>query len=169
MNSSRRPNLRRPTHLRLLLPFFLADIVTATVSCTPDDGEGPATPQNDTTDGSVAPCPAAGDPCDDGDPCTDDDACKADGSCAGKAIKCDDGDTCTDDVCDPKTAKCVGKPVANGKACDDNSKCTTADKCAKGACVGKALACDDDNPCTKDGCKPDAGCNYEKQTAIDLR
>ena len=54
MNSSRRPNLRRPTHLRLLLPFFLADIVTATVSCTPDDGEGPATPQNDTTDGSVA-------------------------------------------------------------------------------------------------------------------
>ncbi len=158
---------RAPTGRHVALGACLAFLVLASPACTGDGGDDPPADASAVKDTSVAPCPAAGDPCDDGDPCTKEDACKADGSCAGEAIDCDDGDACTTDSCDPKTAKCVAKPVADGKKCDDGSKCTTGDTCTKGACQGKALACDDDNPCTKDGCKPDKGCVYEKQAAIE--
>jgi len=102
-------------------------------------------------------------PCDDGNPCTGSDTC-SNGLCkGGLGAGCDDANPCTTDSCDPK-AGCLHTP--NSETCDDGNKCTPADKCSTGQCVGSGtLACGDDNPCTDDSCDPVQGCIHSLNSA----
>ncbi len=125
------------------------------------------------TDGTV--CSGAGDLCVEGK-----GTCFA-GQCKGTPKNCDDQNVCTDDTCDPK-AGCSHAP--NTAACDDGNKCTSADSCADGACVGGANTCtggpevacankqDDDGDgltdCADNDCASDAACqNLPKETVCD--
>jgi len=78
-------------------------------------------------------------------------------------VTCDtslDGD-CSETACDGKTGKCVNEPVNDGKACNDNDKCTSKSACVEGLCSGKAdKYCDDGLACTVDACDPVAGCTF---------
>ena len=101
--------------------------------------------------------------CSDGSKCTVGDTCKA-GTCgAGNKKVCDDGNVCTADTCDAQTGDCKFANLET--ACDDGSKCTKADTCAGGLCIGKAVDCNDGNPCTDDTCTKDKGCQNVANTA----
>ena len=58
------------------------------------------------------------------------------------------------------TSGCVLKPLDNGSDCDDGNKCTAADKCLNGQCLGDGVSCDDQNACTDDTCTAEAGCAH---------
>ncbi len=92
--------------------------------------------------------------CDDSDPCTGSDTCNG-ASCAGVPVQCNDNNPCTADVCLSELG-CIHKPL-QGITCDDDSKCTKADICVDGSCVGVPLLCDDGNDCTMDTCIPNQG------------
>lgn len=74
---------------------------------------------------------------------------------------CDDANLCTADKC--ADGHCEFQPTSD--ACDDGSKCTDADTCKGGYCVGKSLGCDDGNPCTGDSCNPASGCVFTPNKA----
>ncbi len=87
---------------------------------------------------------ADGAACEDGDLCTLGDHCEG-GQCLSGAPKvCDDQDVCTDDRCDPESGECQF-PV-NQAPCDDNSKCTTGDRCVDGVCRGSPVECNTPPP-----------------------
>ena len=65
---------------------------------------------------------------------------------------------CLKHICNPKTGACGPGAANEAASCDDGSKCTTADACKAGSCVGKALKCNDNNACTQDTCDPKVGC-----------
>jgi hypothetical protein len=97
-----------------------------------------------TCDASTGACVRApladGRPCDDGARCTTVDRCSA-GVCAGTDVDCsylDDG--CAEGACDSETGLCGATPLADGLACDDESTCTTADRCAAGRCTGAPVS-----------------------------
>ncbi len=101
-----------------------------------------------------------GTPCNDGSLCTTGDGCVK-GKCnPGKATVCVDGNHCTNDSCVKSTGKC--KFVFNSKWCNDSNKCTYADRCKSGKCVGKKNSCNDNNVCTVDSCIPSKGCQHKK-------
>lgn len=89
-----------------------------------------------------------------GDNCTVATKCAA-GKCAGTPKPCDDKNSCTTDSCDPGLGCVHG--AQHGLACDDGDKCTEADFCAKGVCLGKQKKCDDANLCSQDVCDPVKG------------
>ena len=82
--------------------------------------------------------------CDDSNVCTQEDSC-LDGACGGTPVVIDDcGDQCNEGACIADCdadgvceAKCDSQSVADGKPCDDASKCTTGDYCEAGACTSK--------------------------------
>ena len=89
--------------------------------------------------------------------CTGAQVC-AKGVCiTGKAVNCDDVNPCTADSCAAKQGGCVHLAL-DATACDDGSMCTSADVCAKGACVGTTVPCNDNEACTDDACDPKSGC-----------
>ena len=89
-----------------------------------------------------------------GDNCTTGAKCSG-GKCAGAAKSCDDKNSCTSDACNPSIG-CVHATL-HGIGCDDDAKCTEADFCVKGACLGKQKNCDDGNVCSHDVCDPATG------------
>ena len=114
--------------------------------------------------------------CDDGWECTGDESC-SNGKCKkgnpGTSDVCDANhpdfpggkvDACVVPACDAGgTGKCRWNnvPPSAAKDCDDNNKCTAADACSLGQCLGTLLtakSCDDNNDCTNDQCKPKDGC-----------
>lgn len=72
--------------------------------------------------------------CNDNDACTSDDKCDSLGHCTGTLKVCNDENPCTDDTC--YGGACIHAHVDDGTLCDDNSGCTTNDKCINGFCVG---------------------------------
>ena len=82
--------------------------------------------------------------CDDANVCTTKDRCK-EGTCNGTTVTLEGcGDACNEGECVPDCdedgvceTKCETKPVADGKPCDDGSKCTAEDHCEAGACTSK--------------------------------
>jgi hypothetical protein len=100
--------------------------------------------------------------CDDGNACTSGETC-TNGTCGGGVVlDCNDSNVCTNDLCDP-TSGC--KYTYNEAPCDDGNKCTSADICQGGQCVGTGQAtCDDFNPCTTDTCDAQNGCLHSLNT-----
>jgi len=89
--------------------------------------------------------PAAPDqtPCNDNNLCTGGDRCLS-GVCTGASLTvCIAGsDQCHDPgTCVPSTGLCSNPPKANGTTCDDGNKCTGADACQSGTCVGSPVIC----------------------------
>ncbi|MSP91257.1 MAG: hypothetical protein EXR79_05580 [Myxococcales bacterium] len=83
------------------------------------------------------------------------------------APKCptDKDSACSKSLCAPATGACALTPVADGKECTDQNKCTKAAACQKGQCVGSgAVSCDDKNDCTQDACDPDKECTHAPTT-----
>ena len=72
----------------------------------------------------------------------------------------DDGDPCTVNAVDDD-CRCAHAPAPNDTSCDDQSACTTPDRCVAGVCEGTtAVRCEseqDDNPCTEHQCLPATG------------
>ena len=103
--------------------------------------------------------------CDDGVACTKGDACSG-GICQGEPVKCEQADTCRSWACDSKSGKCAATDL--GGTCSDGNKCTEADECKAGKCLGTKFdfvkKCNDDDPCTKDVCKETKGCVHEPLT-----
>lgn len=54
------------------------------------------------------------------------------------------------------TGPCGG--LTDRSPCDDGSRCTEADECRQGSCVGTPIACDGGTACTPILCDPLAGC-----------
>ena len=131
-----------------------------------DDGDKKV----DCADADCAAAAACKEQCDDGKDndlddkvdCADPDCAEAN-VCKCLSIVCDDKKVCTDDKCDPATAKCVFNN--NSALCDDGDKCTGADTCGDGACIGAAKDCADGDPCTADSCDEATGAC--KNTKID--
>jgi len=98
---------------------------------------------------------------DDGDRCNgtlrcDDGTCQLDET---SVVTCDtsaDG-PCRETLCVPASGDCVTTDLADGTACDDGVRCTRADACAAGVCVGTPVSCEDDDPCTIDSCEEATG------------
>jgi hypothetical protein len=83
-----------------------------------------------------APVPD-GQSCEDGNTCTINDLCKGGLCYSGPNKTCTAADQChAAGVCSPNTGECTNPNAANGKACDDGLKCTTADQCSGGVCQG---------------------------------
>ena len=95
-------------------------------------------------------------PCSDGNACTTGDVCSNAQCTAGAPVPCNDGNVCTTDSCNQVSGACAF--INNTNSCDDNSLCTTNDKCIAGACVGNGVNCNDGNVCTDDDCVPATGC-----------
>ncbi len=97
--------------------------------------------------------------CDDGDRCTQTDSCQS-GTCLGSnSLTCVASDQChIAGTCDPETGRCLNPTAAAGTPCDDHVKCTAADVCVTGSCVGSAINCSDGDRCTIDACPPAVGC-----------
>ncbi len=115
--------------------------------CDPATGacSGPAKPDGTT--------------CDDGDRCTHTDTCLA-GTCAGIAVTCAGPDAChLAGICDPATGVCSGQVKPDGTACDDGNRCTQADTCVAGMCVGASpVVCVAQDGCHLAGtCAPATG------------
>jgi cysteine-rich repeat protein len=137
--------------------------------CTVEEcGDGIKDPQEGCDDGNTADgdcCSATcvlqvdNTPCDDGDACTEPDHC-VDGTCLGVApVVCPEAGPCEVSSCDPDSGGCVIDVLENGTRCDDGDKCTIADRCGDGVCIGGPPPfCDDDDPCTTDMCETDVGC-----------
>ena len=126
---------------------------------TPCDDNSPCT--IDTCD-SLSGCAhinaADGTPCDDGSICTANDAC-TEGLCGGTPVDCSDTNPCTVESCSEPEG-CVAALVADGTPCNDESACTTGDKCVTGECAGAPISCDDGDPCTLNDCLPTSGCQW---------
>ncbi|HWP66794.1 MAG TPA: PQQ-binding-like beta-propeller repeat protein [Candidatus Limnocylindria bacterium] len=131
-------------------------------------GDGILDPQEGCDDGNTADgdccsptCQVQADqtPCDDGDACTEPDRC-VDGVCLGEApVVCPEAGPCELSFCDPEAGGCVLTVLGDGTRCDDGNKCTIADRCGDGVCIGGPPPfCDDDDPCTLDMCVTDVGC-----------
>ena len=76
------------------------------------------------------------------------------------AEKCTDGiDNDGDGKVDCADADCTNQ------ACNDNSLCTSNDRCANLQCQGTAISCDDANFCSTDSCNPATGCVHANNTA----
>lgn len=75
-----------------------------------------------------------GEECDDGNNhCGD--GCDED--CNSEELgKCDDGNICTTDSCNDTSGECLHEPVPDETSCDDGIRCTEADLCLSGACIG---------------------------------
>ncbi len=92
--------------------------------------------------------------CDDAFPCTIDDTCTS-GQCdPGTPKGCDDNNSCTLDACD--ATGCVHTPTNDYQPCEDNSSCTTMDRCIAGTCEHLKLsppktACGVNSACVADG------------------
>jgi hypothetical protein len=66
--------------------------------------------------------------------------------------------SCVGHACNPVTGLCEPGAVADGTPCDDGDKCTIAEKCQAGACLGgKAKPCEDGEKCTADACDAGSG------------
>ncbi len=70
--------------------------------------------------------------------------CTIDDDCPAMPDTCSIS-TCIDGTCERTTAP-------DGAACDDGDKCTTADQCVMGVCLGAPLDCIDGDACTTDDC-----------------
>lgn len=104
--------------------------------------------------------------CDDGDACTAGDQCQG-GLCRpGLAIRCGWDSECALFRCDRRDGCILETPLAAGRTCSDDDRCTTGDRCdGAGFCVPQAPAeCDDGNPCTEDSCDGTWGCSYVSTT-----
>lgn len=80
-------------------------------------------------------------PCDDGNGCTTNDTCNPAGNCVGGApVTCPTrSDTCysSSGTCIPADGGCSYAPLDAGTSCNDNSACTSGEKCdGKGVCAG---------------------------------
>jgi Beta-propeller repeat len=85
---------------------------------------------------------ADGTKCEDGNTCTINDICQGGLCFSGPYKSCTAIDHCHEaGVCSPKTGECSNPNSANGKACDDGSKCTYSDQCNAGVCAGTPLVC----------------------------
>jgi MYXO-CTERM domain-containing protein len=117
------------------------------VQCNPATGGCPL-PSN-------YPVLADGTACNDGNPCTLNDSCHG-GVCTGTQKSCLSANPCiTGMYCNLTSGACEGgSPAPNGTACDDGNRCTQADNCQAGACVGSAIACP-----APDQCHSDAQCD----------
>ncbi|MCB9740051.1 MAG: hypothetical protein H6747_12370 [Deltaproteobacteria bacterium] len=140
--------------------------------------------EGDICDGSGACSPGAWTCCKEDADCAgeeDGDACngtlycdKAKGACLlnpTTVVSCPtlDDTACRQNLCQAKTGKCALLPVAEGKACDDGSKCTVGETCGNGNCSGGTDVCacskdadcagqEDGDPCTGTlYCDPVAG------------
>ncbi|GMV42611.1 MAG: hypothetical protein AMXMBFR64_43270 [Myxococcales bacterium] len=105
--------------------------------------------------------------CEDGNACTTGDVC-VQGACAsGTTLDCNASNTnpCTFAQCSPAVGCLAAAPVANGKPCDDKTKCTSSDACQAGVCKGATVDCNDGNPCTDDSCDAVLGCLYQPNAA----
>ena len=71
--------------------------------------------------------------CDDQSACTV-DSCESFSGCVYTPVNGDDYNPCTFDYCDPLTG-IVHEPISGG-SCDDSNRCTTADTCYNGYCMG---------------------------------
>jgi cysteine-rich repeat protein len=140
-------------------------------------GDGIHDPQEGCDDGNLADgdcCSstcvllADGSVCDDGNVCTEPDHC-VDGICVGEApVVCPSEGPCKLGVCDPDAGGCVLDVLADGTRCDDGDKCTIADRCGDGVCIGGPPPfCDDDDPCTTDMCETTVGCVHPAVTSWD--
>ena len=98
--------------------------------------------------------------CEDGNACTTGDVCVQGICTSGSTLDCNGGNTnpCTFAQCSPTVGCLAAAPVANGKPCDDKTKCTSGDVCASGVCKGATVSCDDSNACTDDSCDATLGC-----------
>ncbi|PKN58510.1 MAG: hypothetical protein CVU56_05360 [Deltaproteobacteria bacterium HGW-Deltaproteobacteria-14] len=108
--------------------------------------------------------------------CVDDAGCpnanKCDGttSCDTEQNTCIPGtpvvctapsEACKVAVCVPATGECAVVDADNGTGCDDQSVCTTSDKCIGGTCAGTAIGCVPPNACQQSaGCDPVSGCQF---------
>ncbi|MBL6975654.1 MAG: hypothetical protein ISR64_07990 [Deltaproteobacteria bacterium] len=84
-------------------------------------------------------------------------------------VECDHtNDTlCSWTLCNQLTGVCDSLQADDGTDCDDESICTTVDKCLGGNCVGSVpVDCDDLNPCTDDNCDPVNACWYDLLTDV---
>ena len=97
----------------------------------------------------------------DGDRCNgllhcDGGTCRLD---EASVVTCDaSGDgPCRRTRCEPTTGECATEDRPGGTACDDGVRCTRADACEAGACVGTRVVCDDGDPCTIDSCDEATG------------
>ncbi len=106
------------------------------------------------------PIKANGSACDDADACTQRDVCQQ-GSCKGTdPVICKAKDQChVTGSCDPQTGRCSDPPAKDGKACNDNSRCTKGDWCQMGDCVGREeVVCTAQSQCHEIGvCDPRTG------------
>lgn len=100
--------------------------------------------------------------CDDGDACTAGDQCQGGVCRSGLAIRCGWDSECALFRCDRRDGCLLETPLAAGRTCSDDDRCTTGDRCdGAGFCVPEApAACDDGNPCTEDSCDATWGCSY---------
>ena len=106
--------------------------------------------------GACEPIPAEEEsPCDDGDACSRGDYCAAGecvSGCDGLAGQCNTG------ICNAETGECDLLPVDDGTTCDDESPCTSSDRCSDGACVGAERDCSGlDDECNAGECDPSTG------------
>lgn len=111
--------------------------------------------------GATSVVPQTGTACEDGNGCTVQDFC-VQGQCKSGPVQCADALPCTTDSCDLAALACVHVNMPDGATCTDQDACTYDEKCAAGACKGKALVCDDGDPKTQDSCLPSSGCVFWK-------
>ncbi|MBI5531669.1 MAG: hypothetical protein HY898_03065 [Deltaproteobacteria bacterium] len=105
--------------------------------------------------------------------CSGTGTCNGHGTC-NVAAWCDDDNGCTNDSCQNRPMQgfvCVHTNRPTGAHCNDQSACTSTDRCtSEGLCAGNPVSCDDDDPCTTDSCEPSSGChhaNAPSSTACD--
>jgi hypothetical protein len=121
--------------------------------------------------GAAPACDPAEDRCEahcgDGDPCDGVFVCR-DGLCQtdpASIVTCaPPPDACHTAACDPASGVCVVAAVPDGAACEDGQRCTVADACRGGHCVGEAVVCPDEgDPCQLPVCDPaDGACGVPR-------
>ncbi len=75
--------------------------------------------------------------------------------------RCPTASQCHTVVFDAVKAACVEQTLADGTACDAQSRCIDGEaRCMGGLCVGKPRVCDDGNACTVDVCSALDGCQF---------
>jgi len=116
---------------------------------TPDEGTPDATPQ-DVEIELLPPVGCADDQCDIGGECFDNEDANPDNPCQVCSVIVDRLDWSANDAGE----------------CDDDSACTSNDRCEEGACVGEPTVCDDGNACTDDICDDATGdCTFTNNTS----
>jgi len=96
--------------------------------------------------------------CNDNNACTVSDVCTA-GACAGTPRDCTSlNGTCTQGVCNALNGNCQSVAINENGTCNDNLRCTNADRCVAGTCTGTPTDCSSLNtPCTVGSCNPSSG------------